>query len=112
MTAEQDNPAHRIIDDGQQIVDSSRRIMENMHQIYDQAQTQFSLTKAYDDNPFIVLAAALGAGYVLGGGLFTPFSRRLFRIGFRGLILPIAGSQLRQAGGAGLTDEPDFLPGE
>lgn len=91
-----DNPAHRIIDDGQNLMDTSKRILDDAHQIYDKVRNQSSMREIYQDNPFAVVAGAVGLGYVLGGGLFTPFTRRVMRIGLKGLIIPIAGTQLKQ----------------
>jgi hypothetical protein len=35
------------------------------------------------NNPYGTLAVALGAGYVLGGGLFSSTTRRLVRVGLK-----------------------------
>lgn len=49
----------------------------------------------YEQNPYVVLAAAAGVGYVAGGGLFSPFTRRLVRIGMKAVFVPIAATQLK-----------------
>jgi len=36
-----------------------------------------------DRNPFATMAAAVGVGYVLGGGIFSPLTGRIVRIGLR-----------------------------
>ena len=50
-----------------------------------------------DRHPYGTLAAALGAGYVLAGGLFTPLTRRLvgagLRLGLRFAVLPYLEQQ-------------------
>jgi hypothetical protein len=51
-------------------------------------------------NPYGMVAGALGAGFVLGGGLFTRFSARILGAGLRvGLMaaLPILEKMFRQA---------------
>ena len=58
----------------------------------------------FEENPFAVLAVAAGVGYVLGGGLLSPFSRRIARIGMKAMVLPIAASQLKSIAG---TDDPE-----
>jgi hypothetical protein len=42
-----------------------------------------------------VLGAAAAFGYVLGGGLFSPFTRRMVRIGMKAAVVPVAARQLR-----------------
>lgn len=49
----------------------------------------------WEENPYIILGTAAGVGYVLAGGLATPFTRRLIRIGMKALFVPIAASQLK-----------------
>jgi hypothetical protein len=34
-------------------------------------------------NPYGTVAAALGIGYLLGGGLFSPLTARILRVGLR-----------------------------
>jgi hypothetical protein len=49
-------------------------------------------------NPYGTLAAALGLGYVLGGGLFTPLTGRIvgagLRIGIRLAVLPLLEAEV------------------
>lgn len=49
-------------------------------------------------NPYGAIAAALGIGYVLGGGLFTPLTTRVvglgLKLGLRVIVLPILAEQL------------------
>jgi hypothetical protein len=51
-----------------------------------------------DAHPLKALAAALGAGYVIGGGLFSPLTGRLLlggvRIGLRLAALPLVRDEL------------------
>lgn len=58
----------------------------------------------YDENPYAVLAAAAGAGYAVGGGLFTPFTKRLLRVGMKAVVVPAAISQIEE-----LTQQAEFL---
>lgn len=65
----------------------------------------------YERNPYAALAAAAGAGYVFGGGLFTPFTKRILNVGMKALVLPVAASKLKQLTQAApdeeLPPEPD-----
>lgn len=49
-------------------------------------------------SPYTTLAAAIGVGYVLGGGLFTPFTARVvggaLRLGLRVAVLPLLQQEL------------------
>ncbi len=45
-------------------------------------------------NPYGMIAAALGVGYILGGGLFTPTTARLIRLGVRLSALPFVKDEL------------------
>jgi hypothetical protein len=50
-------------------------------------------------NPIGMVFAALGVGYVLGGGLFSPVTARLLRIGVRLALVPIIKSQINAFSG-------------
>ena len=65
-------------------------------------------------NPYGMMAAALGVGYVLGGGLFSPLTARLvgfgMRMGLRLAAIPFLENELRGLtesviNGAGESDE-------
>lgn len=43
---------------------------------------------AYARNPFVVLGAAFAVGYVLGGGLRTPFTARVLKLSARSFVVP------------------------
>jgi hypothetical protein len=45
-------------------------------------------------NPYGMVAAALGVGYVLGGGLFTPLTARILKLGVRLAMLPFVKDEL------------------
>ncbi|MDY7225142.1 hypothetical protein [Hyalangium rubrum] len=47
-----------------------------------------------DRHPYGMVAAALGVGYVLGGGLFTPLTARILRLGVRLAALPFVKDEL------------------
>lgn len=80
----------------QQLVDDAQRLFQDGRQLYDTFQQDNPLAHYYERNPYAVLGAAAGVGYILGGGLFTPFTRRLLRVGLKAAALPLAASQLRQ----------------
>ena len=51
-------------------------------------------------HPIGMVCAALGVGYVLGGGLFSPFTARLLKVGIRLAVIPLVKSQLSAMAGA------------
>ena len=53
-----------------------------------------------EDHPLVCLGIAAGIGYVVGGGLFTPFTARVIKTGARALVLPSLKGKLK-----GLTEE-------
>lgn len=52
------------------------------------------LTEKVEKAPYAMLAAALGAGYVVGGGLFTPTTARLLRLGMKLTSIPAVRERL------------------
>lgn len=59
-------------------------------------QAEGALQKYYHRNPYAALAAATGLGYLVAGGLFTPFTRRMLKIGMRALVIPVAIVQVKK----------------
>ena len=47
-----------------------------------------------EKNPYGMVAAALGVGYLLGGGLFTRTTARLFRLGIKVAAVPLVRDEL------------------
>ena len=62
-------------------------------------------------NPYGMMAAALGVGYVLGGGLFSPLTARLvgfgIRMGLRLAAIPFIENELRGLTESVLNGESD-----
>ena len=58
------------------------------------------LKASVDQHPYGALAAALGAGYVLGGGFFTPLTERVVKFavkaGIRVALVPFLAAQLSE----------------
>ena len=52
-------------------------------------------------HPIGMVLGALGVGYLLGGGLFSPLTGRLVRVGMRLALVPIIKSQLSVLAGSG-----------
>ncbi|HEY4392489.1 MAG TPA: hypothetical protein VGP64_00425 [Polyangia bacterium] len=80
-------------------------VNDSAHKAWDRTRGAVSELKraaAIDErvgrHPYGSLAAALGIGYVLGGGLFTPLTSRIFglglRIGVRLAVLPMLKDEI------------------
>jgi hypothetical protein len=77
----------RIGTDAQQLIDDARGAVSDLSATLD-------LKGRVDRNPYGMIAAAVGVGYVLGGGLFTPTTARLIRLGVRLAALPFVKDEL------------------
>jgi hypothetical protein len=102
-----DTAGEDIFDEAREVVEDSRQLADDVEEFYERVADVGSLKELYDRNPYAVLAAAAGTGYVLGGGLFTSFTKRLGRLGMKALVIPVALSKLREATQPALEDEPD-----
>lgn len=52
------------------------------------------LTEKVEASPYGMVAAALGLGYVVGGGLFTPTTLRLVKMGLKLSTIPMVRDRL------------------
>ncbi len=74
---------------------------DSAHQLLDEARSTFEDLGAAVDlrgrvqrHPYGMVAAALGVGYVLGGGLFSSLTFRLVGLGVRLAAIPLVKNQL------------------
>lgn len=88
------------MDDTMQPLDEAQALREDVAEVVAQVRERRIPQRYYRHNPYIVLAAAAGVGYVAGGGIFSPFTRRLVRIGMKALFVPIAAAQFKGTLGA------------
>jgi hypothetical protein len=87
-TAHNANGSEQLLEDG-------KRLVDDVQQFYTHIKEDNPVGKIYQDNPYVVLAAAAGLGYIIGGGLLTPFTRRLLRVGLKAMVIPVAANQLK-----------------
>ena len=73
--------------DAQQFIDNARSAVADLGQTLD-------LKGRVERNPYGTLAIAVGVGYVLGGGLFTPLTGRILKLGVRLAALPFVKDEL------------------
>jgi hypothetical protein len=65
---------------------------------------RFDLRREVEEHPYRTVLVAAGVGYVLGGGLFSPLTRQMLRLGVRLALVPMAKSMLADLGGDELLD--------
>ncbi len=76
------------------IGNDARALSRELREGADEMRVRINLGQAIAEHPLRALIVAAGAGYILGGGLFTPMTRRLVRIGVRSLLVPLATRQI------------------
>jgi hypothetical protein len=83
---------------------------DSAHQLLDEARSTFEdLGQAVDlrgrvqRHPYAMVAAAVGVGYVLGGGLFSQLTFRLLGIGMKVAAIPLVKHQLLDLAGAAVS---------
>jgi len=74
------------------LLDLLSELGETAVELYD----RIDLRREMEEHPYRTLGVAAAVGYVLGGGLFTSFTRRLVGVGARLLLLPLAQATLGQ----------------
>jgi len=95
-------------------IDHAKRMAEEAKAFKEAVASQAeSFTRTIDlrgrvqRHPVGMVLAAAGVGYVLGGGLFSPLTGRLVRIGIRLALIPLVKSQLGNVLGGS-----EQMPGE
>jgi pilus assembly protein TadC len=59
---------------------------------------RLDIARQIQEHPYRTLAVAAGVGYVLGGGLFTPLTGTLVRLGSRAMLLPVMQAAMQSMG--------------
>jgi hypothetical protein len=93
---------------------------ESAHQLLEEARSTFEdlgsvidLRGRVQRHPYAMVAAALGVGYVLGGGLFSRLTFRMVGLGVRMAAIPLVKHQLldmAEAAVSGFTGSNDDVP--
>src|SRR5437016_2791284 len=81
-------------------VDEARAFKDAIGSSVENFSSSIDLRGRVQSHPIGMVCAALGVGYVLGGGLFSPFTSRLLKIGIRLAVIPLVKSQLSAIAGA------------
>lgn len=70
------------------IVDTVTELARDANSALNGVADAVGLTEKVEQAPYAMVAAALGVGYVVGGGLFTPTTARLIRLGMKLAAIP------------------------
>jgi len=80
------------------VSDTAQQAWTRTRDAFDDIKGTLDVDGRVDRHPYGTLAAALGVGYVLGGGLFSPLTARILglglRIGIRLAALPVLKDEL------------------
>ena len=77
------------------LLDEGKALAYQARDFYAHLSKDNPVGQFYRDNPYAALALAAGAGYLLAGGLFSPFTRRVLKMSMRAMLIPLAASQLK-----------------
>jgi hypothetical protein len=86
-------------------VEEARAFKEAVSESANNFTQAINLRGRVDKHPIAMVLAAVGVGYVLGGGLFSPLTGRLLSVGLRLAVIPLVKSQLAAMAGAAV--QPD-----
>jgi len=89
------------IDHAKRMAEEARAFKEAVASQADSLTRAIDLRGRVDRHPIGMVLAAAGVGYVLGGGLFSPLTGRLVKIGIRLALIPLVKSQLSNIVGEG-----------
>ena len=69
-------------------LDSVKELAKDANSALNGLSDAVGLTEHVEKAPYAMIGAALGVGYVIGGGLFTPTTARLIRMGMKLAAIP------------------------
>jgi hypothetical protein len=78
----------------QEIGEQVAEVLQNANSAINGVADAVGLSEKVEKAPYGMVAAALGVGYVLGGGLFTPTTFRLLRLGMKLASIPAVRDKL------------------
>ena len=84
----------QVLDHASKMVEEARAFGSAVSSSVSSMGEAIDLNGRVQRNPIGMVAIALGVGYLLGGGLFSPTTSRLLRLGVRLALVPILKGQL------------------
>jgi hypothetical protein len=104
-------PSGRVVEHATRIAEEARALSGAISSGASRINESVDLAGRVQRNPLLMVAAAAGIGYVLGGGLFSPFTGRLFKIGVRAALIPFVKGQLAAIAAAAPSNSGNGTPG-
>jgi ElaB/YqjD/DUF883 family membrane-anchored ribosome-binding protein len=77
------------------VTESADLAMQSVGSLY--SAVEQTVSKHVRERPYATLAAAAGVGFVLGGGMRSPFGQFLVRVGVRAFGPPLVSAALHNA---------------
>ena len=77
-----------------QMGDDARKFVDDAKGAVESISSTLDIRGRVERHPYGMVAAALGIGYVLGGGLFTPTTARIVRLAMKLAALPLVKDEL------------------
>lgn len=74
------------------ITESADLALQSVGELYSALDT--AVSKHVRESPYVTLAAAAGVGFILGGGMRSPFGQLLVRVGVRAFGPPLVSAAL------------------
>jgi len=94
--------AERVIQHSRALGDDVRSLTSELSEAASELRQKVDISQSVQAHPFRSIAIAAGVGYVLGGGLFSPLTGTLLRVGMRAMVVPMLKGQLEaMVAGAG-----------
>jgi len=87
--------------------DSAHQLLEEARNTFEDLGQAIDLRGRVQRHPYAMVAAAVGVGYVLGGGLFSALTFRILGVGVRVAAIPLVKQQLLGLAGAAVSGFAD-----
>lgn len=84
----------RVVRQSRALREDVRGLAREVGEATKEMREKVNLTRAVREHPFRAVGIAVGVGYLLGGGLFTPLTGRILRVGARAMLVPFIKGQV------------------
>ena len=91
---QKDGRVDRVIGQTRALGEDVRGLASELSAAASEVKAKMDLSESVQRHPFRAVFIAAGVGYVVGGGLFTPLTGNILRLGFRAMLLPMLKGQL------------------